>query len=265
MTRTLTAVLLCALALPAFAEPLIGDDAPPGVDAYLTPGDRDHDGISDTDYQMLTDAGHTVGFQGGKAERAWELGQVLKSRDADLSRLYDFRPLLSHRGYLPPVIDLATDMAHITPDQIRTAYRTYKIIVPARFVSNPPGWRTYLLAGLAGKKIADPDASVQPKDSNEMDVWQTAVSEGWEDGRKSADQTLEANFNRLTRDYTGMLRYSALLQQGMIQPPDITEQQQSVTGDREQLLIGDKVKRMKDQAGFVTDKLHWQPVIRVEK
>ena len=98
-----------------------------------------------------------------------------------------------------------------------------------------------------------------------MAVWQTAISKGWAEGRESADQTLEANVNRLTRDYTGMLRYSALLQQGMIQAPDITEQQQSVTGDREQLLIGDKVKRMNDQAGFVTDKLHWQPVIRVEK
>lgn len=265
MTRTLTAILLCAMALPALAEPVIEDASPPGMDSYMTPGDRDHDGISDTDYQMLTDAGRTVGFQGGKAQRAWELAQALKSRDASLSRLYDFRPLISRQGYLPPVIDLATDMAHITPVQIRTAYRTYKIIVPARFVSNPPGWRTYLLAGLSGKKIADPDASVQPKDSNEMAVWQTAISKGWAEGRESADQTLEANVNRLTRDYTGMLRYSALLQQGMIQAPDITEKQQSVTGDRDQLLIGDKVKRMKDQAGFVTDKLHWQPVIRVEK
>jgi defect in organelle trafficking protein DotC len=263
MKRTLLAGLLCTLALPVLAEPAINDTAPPDMNTYMTPGDSDHDGVSDTDYQMLTDAGRTVGFQGGKAQRSWELAQVLKTRDADLSRLYDFRPLISRQGYLPPVIDLATDMAHITPDQIRTAYRTYHIIVPARFVSNPPGWRTYLLAGLSGKNSADPDARVQPKDSHQMAIWQDAISAGWKEGRESADQTLEANFSRLTRDYTGMLRYSALLQQGMIEAPDVAEQQQSVTGDRNQLLIGDKVKRMKDPAGFVTDKQRWQPVIHV--
>ncbi|MFC5946357.1 type IV secretory system conjugative DNA transfer family protein, partial [Micromonospora harpali] len=51
-----------------------------------------------------------------------------------------------------------------------------------------------------------------------------------------------ANFNRLTRDYTGMLRYSTLLQQGMIKAPVITQQQQTVTGDKNRLMLGDKTK-----------------------
>lgn len=52
--------------------------------------------------------------------------------------MYSFQPLISSEGYLPPVIAEAKDVAHITNEQIRTANRAYDIVVPARFVSNPP-------------------------------------------------------------------------------------------------------------------------------
>lgn len=260
MKCSLLTILLLFSTLPSFAE-----DAPPGnIQDYLNPGVNDYNGLSDTMWQMLNDAGQTVGFQGGKAQRAWELRQILTERDSTLNAMYDFRPLISKQGYLPPVIATSADLAHITPDQIRTAYRTYNILVPARFVSNPPGWRTWLLPGLANKRIDAPDSSVRPKNSKERAVWETAVRKGWEDGRQSADRTLESNLNRLTRDYTGMLRYSTLLQQGIIQAPDVKESQQSVTGTRDELMIGDKVKRIQDPAGFVVDKNKWKPVIRKE-
>jgi defect-in-organelle-trafficking protein DotC len=260
MKRQLLAGLLLCFALPAFAE----ETPPTGISDYLNPAVNDFNGLSDTVWQMLNDAGQTVGFQGGKAQRAWELRQILTARDSLLNNMYDFRPLISKQGYLPPVIATASDMAHVTPDQIRSAYRTYNILVPARFVSNPPGWRTWLLPGLASKRIDAPDASVRPKNSKEKAVWEKAVRRGWEEGRLSADRTLEANFNRLTRDFTGMLRYSTLLQQGIIQAPDVKESQQSVTGTRDELMIGDKVKRIQDPAGFVVDKNKWKPVIRKE-
>lgn len=260
MKRLILAGLLLCGALPAFAE----DGPPAGIDDYLDPVVNDYNGLSDTVWQMLNDAGQTVGFQGGKAQRSWELRQVLTARDGVLNNMYDFRPLISRQGYLPPVIVTATDMAHVTPDQIRTANRTYNILVPARFVSNPPGWRTWLLPGLAAKRIDAPDSSVRPKNRKEKAVWEDAIKRGWAEGRLSADRTLEANFNRLTRDYTGMMRYSTLLQQGIVKAPDIKESQQSVTGTRDELMIGDKVKQIQDPAGFVVDKKQWKPVIRKE-
>ena len=256
----LAGLLLCTLH-PAAAE----DTPPAGINAYLDPTASDHSGVNDTVYRLLTDAGRTVGFQGGKAQRAWELKQALIARGTTLSQLYDFRPLISRQGWLPPVIDTSKDLARITPDQIRTAFRTYNIVVPARFISNPPTWRSYLLLGLATDRIPAPDASVRPKDSAQQDIWQTAVEKGWVEGRSAADRTLEANFNRLTRDYAGMLRYSTLLQQGLIEAPDISEQQQTVTGNRDQLLIGDKVRRIEAPAGFVVNKARWKPVIRKGK
>ncbi len=145
MKKTLLAVAIL-FSLPALAveEPA----PPPGMDAYLSPSDNSRNGMSDTVYQMLTEAGRTVGFRGGKAQRAWELQTALISKESTLNTVYDFRPLITRQGWLPPVIAASKDIAHITPDQIRTATRVYKIVVPERFVSNPPGWRQYLLAGL---------------------------------------------------------------------------------------------------------------------
>ncbi|EDQ9959544.1 type IV secretion system DotC family protein, partial [Salmonella enterica subsp. enterica serovar Typhimurium] len=51
---------------------------PPAMSAYLSPEADDHNGVNDTVYQMLTEAGKTEGFRGGKAQRAWELRQSLE-------------------------------------------------------------------------------------------------------------------------------------------------------------------------------------------
>lgn len=116
----------------------------------------------------------------------------------------------------------------------------------------------------AAAPTALPERAVLPKDGPQRTVWRQAVAKGWSEGRRSADHTLEANFNRLTRDYAGMLDYSTLLQQGMVTAPRITEQQQTVTGTPDQLILGDKVKRLKQRARFDIDKTHWQPIITTE-
>ncbi len=255
----LTGVLLCCT-LPATA-----DMPPPDISSYLSPGKNDFGGLSETEWQMFNDAGHTVGFQGGKAQRAHELRNGLLNRDELLNRLYDFRPLISKQGYLPPVIVTAKDIAHVKPEQIRTAHRTYTILLPARFVSNPPTWRAYLLLGLNNQRADAPDISVHPKNSKERAVWQQAVRRGWEEGRQSADRTLESNMNRLTRDYAGMLRYSTLLQQGMIHSPEISETQQTVTGSANDLMLGDKTRRIEKPGGFILDKKSWKPSVRKEQ
>lgn len=233
---------------------------PPSMSAYLSPEADNHDGVNDTVYQMLTEAGETEGFRGGKAQRAWELRQALERRAGQLDNTYLFSPLISHQGWLPPVIAEATSLATITDKQMRTASHVYNILVPERFVSNPPGWRQYLFAGLSVQSA--PSDTVIPRNRAERNIWQNAIRKGWLEGRQSADDTLAANFNRLTRDFTGMMRYSLLVKQKMITPPVITEQQQTVSGSREKLMLGDKVRDLRQRAGFELDKKQWQPVIQ---
>ncbi|EPT3147113.1 TPA: type IV secretory system conjugative DNA transfer family protein [Yersinia enterocolitica] len=256
-----------ALGLALVAVPVIGatidTPPPPDINAYLSPKTADKHGLNDTLWQLLNDAGQTVGFRGGKAQRAWELQQALSIQNDDLNRLYTFAPLISRQGWLPPVIVAAESLANITDNQIRTANKTYTILVKERFVSNPPSWRQYLLAGLAVN--TDIPTEIAPKNGAEEKVWRAAIEKGWQEGRESADRTLESNFNRLTRDYAGMVRYSTLVQQGMITLPVVSEQLQSVTGSQDKLMLGDKVRDLKQRAGFELDKKRWKPIITTQQ
>ncbi|MBW5416288.1 type IV secretion system DotC family protein [Pseudomonas sp. MAG002Y] len=257
----LTLALLQGLQGCANTPPTTAPDTPAPLESYLVPASPPSADVSESRRQLLEESGRNTGFRGGKAERAWELRQALDGQVGRLDSLYDFRTLISREGWLPPVIDEAVDVAHITPRQIRTASHVYEIIIPERFVSNPPSWRTWLMAGLTSAS-KDAAVSVTPENSVQKTLWQAAVRQGWEEGRQSADQTLAANFNRLTRDYRGMLLYSQLLRQGFITAPVVTDQQQTVTGDGQKLTTGDRVRNLKDNARFIPDKTQWQPVIR---
>ncbi|MEG9672573.1 type IV secretory system conjugative DNA transfer family protein [Serratia bockelmannii] len=262
MKKIALALGLGLLSTAACAAVLEGGP-PPDIGAYLSPKAPDKHGLNDTLWQLMNEAGQTVGFRGGKAQRAWELQQALNAQNDALNRMYTFAPLISRQGWLPPVIVASESLAHITDRQIRTANKTYSILLPERFVSNPPTWRQYLLAGLTIN--TDIPTDIRPKNRNEEAVWHAAVEKGWQDGRESADRTLESNFNRLTRDYTGMLRYTTLLQQGIITPPVVSEQLQTVTGSRDKVTIGDRTRELKQHAGFELDKKRWKPTINIGK
>jgi len=264
MKRTALALLAMMLAGHALAEDTPPDVAPPDIQHYMDAGNGDKNDITDARADMIRQAGRTVGYQGGKAQRAWELGQALTARNSTLNALYDFRTLISNDGWLPPVIDEAQDVAHITPDQIRTASHVYQIIAPERFVSNPPSWRSWLLAGLGTSAATGPANGILPKTSDEKKIWHAAIESGWLEGRAGADHVLEANFNRLTRDYRGMVLYSTLLRQGFISRPRVSDEAQTVTGNRQKLVTGDRVRRIREHAGFMPDKRAWQPVINTE-
>lgn len=142
------------------------------MEHYLDISNDSESDITDARAAIIRSAGHTIGFRGGKAQRAFELVNALKARESALNALYDFRTLVSQEGWLPPVIDEAQDVAHITDDQIRTASRVYQIILPERFVSNPPSWRRWLLAGLSTTSPSGQEGGVIPKNSDEQKIWQ---------------------------------------------------------------------------------------------
>lgn len=237
---------------------------PPTLQSLMSPTSEAVTGVNSIRAQLLMEGGRTVGFQGGLSARAHELVAGLHRRQRALDVQYEFGSLVSRSGVLPPVIVESRDVAAFTPDQIRTANRVYKIEREERFVSVPPSWRDYLLVGLPLTVAVElPVMEARPVDSAEMKVWQEAVSQGWREGAEQAEAILEANFNRLTRDYTGMLLYSTLVQQGMVGTSTVTDSVQTVTGDRSEITLGDRVKRLTARAGFEPDASKWRPTIKV--
>ncbi|APO88907.1 type IV secretory system conjugative DNA transfer family protein (plasmid) [Xanthomonas campestris pv. olitorii] len=238
------------------------EDQPVTLDSLLNPPSQASTGLSDLRVQMLTEAGKTVGFRGGMAARARVLRDALNACAERLDTIFQFSPLINRNGTIPPVIVEARDLSSFSPDQIRTANRVYKIEKEERFVSVPPTWRDYLFVGLPIKGGVDlPTFETRPKDGKEETVWRDAVKKGWNAGQQQADAILAANFNRLTRDYAGMLRYSTLVQEGMISTTRVAESRQTVTGDGRQLMLGDMLRRVTSRATFETNPNNWRPTV----
>ncbi|GGM25714.1 type IV secretory system conjugative DNA transfer family protein [Pseudomonas asuensis] len=238
------------------------EDDSVSLESLMHPESKVSSGITDLRTQMLNEAGTTVGFRGGMAARSRELVKALEKRNHALSMEYQFAPLISRSGTLPPVIVEAQDVAAFAPDQVRTANKVYKIHREERFVSVPPTWRDYLFTGMTFASTVDlPVMEARPQNSQEQKIWEKAVRAGWVEGEKQADDILDANFNRLVRDMTGMMLYSALLQNDLIKPTRIAESEQTVTGDGQQLMLGDKLRRLTEKASFETDPNKWRPTV----
>lgn len=213
---------------------------------------------------VLRDLGETIGFRAGMAWEAQNIANALRERENDLDRIFQFGPLMTTDSSLPPVIVEAVDVASVSKDQFRTATKVYNIVKQEEFVAVPPTWRDYLFTGLLqDPDIVYPGEDAKPKNSAEKRTWDEAVKKGWDDGSQQADQIGEENFNRLVRDYTGMLRFSSLVKQGMISRTQISSKVNTVSPDssKDTLMIGEKNRAIMKKAEFEINPTKWAPVI----
>lgn len=227
---------------------LDSDTAPP--EASLTPIRANE----------LRETALTLASHKGLADRSVKILAELDARAQRLDTMYRFGALITQNGVLPPVITEAKDAVESTSDQVRRADSMYRIVVPARFVTVPPSWRDYLYVGLRAKAQVDPVPfpAMLPKTSAEREYWKKQVMLGYQQGQDLADQILATNLARLNRDYLGMLRYSDLLNRGMVSEPQVAVAPQVVSGDRNHMNVGDTLYRVTDHGGFVTDTDKWQ-------
>jgi defect-in-organelle-trafficking protein DotC len=233
--------------------------APPSLSDILQLKGAAVDPQVDLRNRMIAAEARTVGFRAGLANRGLQYKKMLDARSTILDGMFQFQTLIGPGGVLPPVIAEAQDTAAYADDQMRTSTRVYKIVRPEHLVSNPPTWRDYLFLGLIMKATVDiPEGDARPKTSDEMKVWQNSVVEGWKNGEKAADSIFEANLNRLTRDFTGMLRYSILLQQGVITPTQIAESHRAVTGDKLEIKLDDRSRMITQKAELQLDPRKWR-------
>jgi len=213
--------------------------------------------------QVLRETALPMGSHKGLADRSKVILHELDVRATRLDTTYRFGALVTQKGVLPPVIVEADDAIEGTTDQLRRADAMYRIVIPARLVTMPPSWRDYLYVGLRFKAQADPlpFSAILPKTSAERTYWKDEVELGYKQGEALADQILSANLARLNRDYMGILRYSELLNRGMVSEPQVAVAQQVVTGDTQRMNIGDTLIRVTNHGAFVTDPSKWRVVL----
>jgi defect-in-organelle-trafficking protein DotC len=196
----------------------------------------------------LRDAALSYGVRGGLAWASKQINLDLNAEAENLSRTWDFNPLLikaqSGQTVLPPVISQsnATYEQNDAGRTLRVADTYYQIIEQARFAPNAPLWHTYLLRTYTSPE-PPPDALL-PKNDGERDLWRKFVAEGWEQGVKQARDIFKEDLSRLNRDFTGMVRYSQLLDDGKVSAPVVAETNMGVTGTGQDARYNDRVLRI---------------------
>lgn len=193
----------------------------------------------------IKQAAQRVGSRAALAAESKIINHNLMAHKEELSHTFNFRALMLDHNVLPPVLESASQLAHLNDNRtLHVADKTYKIVKQARFVTNPPNWRDYLLMHYSPPKV--PNRAVLPKNSKEQKMWQKTLDKAWHQGLDQARNIYTDNLSRLKRDYSGMLLYRKLHAKNMVSEPYVAKANQGITSkdNDSQLYIGDKVLRI---------------------
>lgn len=215
------------------------------------------DSIPQLKRQALEEVATALGASAGLSNRMKERRMEIEANSASLDAVFDFKKLTIDNGVLAPVLaEGISNYAQDSDDEIRVSDKIYKIEKPARFVSVYPTWRDYLV--FAFPSYEKPNTAYLPVTSAEKKVWDEAVKKGWAKGRRQADSIVESSYNRLDRDYNGMILYKLLLAEGLITPTVIAKQNLGVTGGGREMAVNDQVFRITDHSSLNPNSKDWK-------
>lgn len=214
------------------------------------------DEISFVRAQSIQEGAAAFGAQAGMNARSTQLNMELKRNAGNYDRVFNFSSVMLEPGFLPPVISEGRDAISQTSDfVVRASDRVYKIEFPARLVSTPPRWQSYLF--LSEIPLTPPDRSIIPKTSAEKELWDQWAAKGWDQGVAMADETFRSNNGRLKRDFEGMLRFKALYNQGLVTKPILNKTNLGVTGGDDQMAINDRIYEVTERSKLDPNRSRW--------
>ena len=214
----------------------------------------------------IREAALSYGARGGLAYRTFEIQRRLAEYDTSLSKAFDFSRLLvaAPSGFLiePPVVSAAEKAVIVTSSgqQAAVADRIYRINRVARIVTASRDWHLYLERDWG--RVDPPPSLLLPKDDDERAMWRNFVKQGWQAGIEQAEETFEADLDRLTNDFVGMVRYRELLAQGMITSPYAMADDRGVTGGGKEMRVGDRGVSITGQSVLNPRSDQWAPATR---
>ncbi len=214
----------------------------------------------------IKEAAMSYGARGGLNWRTYFIRKEMETRARYLDKVFDFRQLLiaAPSGLLiePPIISEAVDATAIDQGGLEAAVadRVYNIGRNAKIVSTARTWRAYLERQWGN--VSPPPDILLPENAEEQAQWNTWFEEGWQAGVEQADEIFQADLNKLTSDYQGMVRYRSLLSQGMVSPPYALQVDRGVTGGGNAMRVGDRAVTITGLPALQTGTQEWQPANR---
>lgn len=214
----------------------------------------------------VREAALSYGARGGLNWRTYFIRKEIEARARYLDKIYDFRQLLisAPSGLLiePPVIGESVDAMIIDNGGLQAAVadRVYNIGRNARIVSTARTWRIYLERQWG--EVSPPPDILLPETKEEQAKWDEWFEKGWEAGVAQADEIFQADLNKLSSDYQGMVRYRTLLAQGMVSPPYALQVDRGVTGGGNEMRVGDRNVSITGLPSLQTRTQEWSPANR---
>lgn len=276
---TLLASAVLFLGGAAFAPAMAEDTAEPPPPQFMedlqsievgeTPIEFEMDGLDMTfsiRKDSMRDAALSYGARGGLSRRIFEIRQELEHRARYLDKVFDFSQLLipAPSGLLiePPIVTESQNAMIIegSGQEAAVSDRIYNIHANARIVSAARDWRSYLERRWV--EVEKPPHVLLPQNDEEREYWAEQVKKGWEFGYQQGSEIFEADIMRLVADYEGMVRYRLLLSQGMISAPYALQVDRGITGDGNEMRIGDRAVQITGVPELITGSEGWQPASR---
>ena len=217
----------------------------------------------DIRFEAVREGALSYGARGGLAWRTYEIRMEMETRARYLDQVFDFRQLLiaAPSGLLiePPIIGESLDAMTIEQSGLEAAVsdRYYNISRNARIVSAPRTWRAYLERQWG--EVSPPPDLLRPETSDEKKKWEEYFDRGWKAGVDQADEIFQADLNKLTADYQGMVRYRTLLSQGMVSPPYALQVDRGVTGGGNEMRVGDRAVSITGLPALQPETQEWSP------
>lgn len=232
---------------------------PPSLETLIgnTPGVQD--GKNNFAFNAVHEIGFSYGMRGGLAFESKRLSDWMETKAEWMDSVFNFQPIMIKGGVVPPVLTETTEAYSSTNGNLKkVADVVYKIERPAHFASTPPNWRTYVIKSYH----FNPDnvGGWQPRSNEEREVWTAAVKAGWKQGVEQAHQIFDANFSRLSRDLTGMILFTELLDRKLVSAPVVDTSTVAVSGGGDNMSINQTSASIETGAKLVPAPKQWKAV-----
>ena len=198
----------------------------------------------------MRDAAVAYGMQSGLVRRAFEIGQLLDRHARQMDRVYRFdRLLIEHDGFLiaPPIVTETTAFNRGSQGmRAAAARRVLRIERPSKVLGGSLGWRGYF--DRSWETPRRPSQVLYPRTGDEFERWRAWVREGWEDGVRLAEDTFEADLDRLSRDFVGIVNWRILLSQRIVTAPELEVVARPVVGGGVEMRLDQREIAIRAQA-----------------
>ncbi len=193
--------------------------------------------------------------EGYSQERA-RLMVLLEKRATLMDTTFRFDQLLVDGKMLPPVVAEVEKERVLIDGRLREVGREYRILEPAKLVTQAPHWREFFAMDSTDQYEAIP-VTIPKKQRAEFERGRT---DGVILGRRQAGAVMSSQMLELQQTFYGVLKFIELKKKGMISAPILANADRGVVREDDRLAIDDWLFEIRKGAVF-TDAQSWKVIL----